>query len=177
MKAVPKLELTNCPQWLLDAKTTDELVRFDAVGMLVWEDGSFEDGSFLGGYFRGGSFRGGSFLGGYFLGGYFLGGSFLGGYFRGGSFLGGKIIGKDGEDHQLERAGKIVALFASVEGSPKHLVDVAGEAWIKAGCRFFPFAAAERYWRDREDRTLTYALLAGARALAEAKGLKIGAAQ
>ena len=134
MKAVPKLELTNCPQWLLDAKTTDELVRFDAVGMLVWEDGSFEDGS----------------------------------------FEGGKIIGKDGEDHQLERAGKIVALFASVEGYPKHLVDVAGEAWIKAGCRFFPFADAERYWRDREDRTITYALLAGARALAEAKGLKIG---
>ncbi len=100
-----KHELENCPQWLLDADTLNEDVRWHSSDntILVWEGGYFRGGEFLGGYFRGGEFlggefrggyfRGGEFRGGYFLGGEFRGGEFRGGYFRGGEFLGGEFRG------------------------------------------------------------------------------------
>ena len=86
-----KTELKNCPQWLLDANTTDEDVDFDKYGVLIWRGGEFRGGEFLGGYFLGGEFLGGEFRGGEFRGGEFRGGEFLGGEFRGGEFLGEKI--------------------------------------------------------------------------------------
>ena len=72
-----KTELPNCPQWLLDADTENEDVRYDAKGRVEWLSGDFRGGDFLGGDFWGGNFRGGNFLSGDFRGN-FLGGDFLG---------------------------------------------------------------------------------------------------
>ncbi len=60
-----KHELENCPQWLLDADTLNEDVRWHSSDntILVWEGGYFRGGEFLGGYFLGGEFLGGEFLG------------------------------------------------------------------------------------------------------------------
>jgi len=71
-------ELTNAPQWLLDAVVQEEDVTIDAHGRVQWHSGNF-----LGGDFRGGNFWGGNFRGGNFRGGDFWGGNFLGGDFRG----------------------------------------------------------------------------------------------
>ena len=47
--------------------------------------------------------------------------------------------------------------------------------WIQAGCQWFPtFVAAETHWKDREDRKITRALLAGLKAELERRGLPLG---
>jgi hypothetical protein len=56
-------ELTNAPQWLLDAVVRDEDVTIDAHGRVQWHSGNFLGGDFLGGNFLGGNFRGGDFWG------------------------------------------------------------------------------------------------------------------
>jgi uncharacterized protein YjbI with pentapeptide repeats len=86
-------ELTNAPQWLLDAVTRDEDVTIDESGRVQWHRGDFWGGDFRGGDFWGGDFRGGNFWGGNFLGGNFRGGNFRGGNFRGGDFWGGDFLG------------------------------------------------------------------------------------
>ena len=97
-----KSELPNCPQWLLDADTKNEDVRYDAFGCVEWLSGDFQYGNFWGGEFRGnflggnfwcGNFLGGEFRGGEFRGGDFWDGNFLGGNFRGGNFWGGNFLG------------------------------------------------------------------------------------
>ena len=93
-----KSELPNCPQWLLDADTKNEDVRYDALGRVEWLSGTF-----LGGTFRGGSFLGGRFLGGDFWGGNFLGGTFRGGKVQGGNFQGGNFLGGTFLDASISR--------------------------------------------------------------------------
>jgi hypothetical protein len=61
-------ELTNAPQWLLDAVVRDEDVEIDKYGRVIWHRGSWDSGDFWGGDFRGGDFRGGNFWGGNFWG-------------------------------------------------------------------------------------------------------------
>jgi len=85
-------ELVECPQWLLDAETSNADVEIKN-GWVIWNSGDFRGGDFLGGNFLGGNFRGGDFWGGDFRGGNFLGGNFRGGDFRGGNFLGGNVKG------------------------------------------------------------------------------------
>ena len=53
-----KTELKNCPQWLMDAATTNEDVDFNEYGVLIWRGGEFRGGEFRGGHFLGGKFRG-----------------------------------------------------------------------------------------------------------------------
>jgi len=84
-----KTKLPNCPQWLLDADTKNEDVRYDAIGRVEWLSGEFLGGEFLGGEFLGGNFQGGTFWSGTFRGG-----TFRGGNFRGGTFLGVDISRK-----------------------------------------------------------------------------------
>ena len=93
-----KSELPNCPQWLFDAATKNEDVRYDALGRVEWLSGTF-----LGGTFRGGSFLGGRFLGGDFWGGNFLGGTFRGGKVQGGNFQGGNFLGGTFLDASISR--------------------------------------------------------------------------
>ena len=62
-----KSELPNCPQWLFDAATKNEDVRYDALGRVEWLSGTFLGGTFRGGKVQGGNFQGGNFLGGTFL--------------------------------------------------------------------------------------------------------------
>ena len=61
-----KTELPNCPQWLLDADTENEDVRYDAKGRVEWLSGDFSGGDFRGDFLSG-NFRG-DFLGGDFRG-------------------------------------------------------------------------------------------------------------
>jgi hypothetical protein len=88
-------ELTNAPQWLLDAVVQEEDVTIDAHGRVQWHSGNFLGGNFWGGNFLGGDFRGGDFWGGDFWGGNFRGGNFRGGDFWGGNFRGGNFRGGD----------------------------------------------------------------------------------
>lgn len=87
-------ELTNAPQWLLDAIVRNEDVTIDADGRVQWHSGDFLGGDFLGGDFRGGDFLGGNFWGGNFWGGDFRGGNFRGGNFLDGNFLDGNFCGE-----------------------------------------------------------------------------------
>jgi len=64
-------ELTNAPQWLIDAVVRDEDVTIDEYGHVQWHSGEWIRGNFWGGDFRGGDFRGGDFRGGDFRGGNF----------------------------------------------------------------------------------------------------------
>jgi len=73
-------ELTNAPQWLIDAVVENEDVTIDEDGRVQWYSGKW-----LSGDFRGGNFCGGDFCGGDFWGGDFRGGNFRGGDFRGGA--------------------------------------------------------------------------------------------
>ncbi len=92
------------------------------------------------------------------------GGTWHGGDWWGGDWLGGKV-------NEIEGA-KVIITFAHCDGWPKTLVDVNGEAWILAGCRWFNFADARKHWAGREDRIMTRALLHGAYHLAKHMGLK-----
>lgn len=108
-------------------------------------------------------FLGGNFLGGNFLSGNFLGGDFLGGNFLSGDWIKGTVRGI---------TAKVILTFTVCEGYSKTLMDVEGVAWIMAGCRWFTLADAKNYWKGREDRIQTRAMLHGAVALAKYLGLK-----
>ena len=112
-------EITNCPQWLLDAKTEHADVEVTPYGWVIWNGGDFRGGNFLGGDFLGGNFLGGDFLG------KFLGGDFLGGNFRG-DFLGGKV------------KGNAALKLRAYKNLYSHQVTAAllsdGTRWIQMGC-------------------------------------------
>ena len=152
-------ELTNAPQWLLDAVTRDEDVEIDQYGRVIWNRGSWYSGDFMGGNFLGGDFLGGNFLGGNFRGGNFLGGNFLGGNVRGGNFLGEKITLKPLSIYGLRWTVVIT------------------DARMMIGCQIHPLADwatfddktiaemdgrdALRFWRDHKDALLGMARAAG----------------
>jgi hypothetical protein len=192
-------EWPNAPQWLRDARTENADVEISESGYVTWRGGTWHGGYWHGGYWRGGDWlggtwwggdwrggtwhggdwlggdwRGGTWWGGDWLGGNWLGGTWLGGYWRGGDWLGGDWLGGDwrgGKVNEIEGA-KVIITFAHCDGWPKTLVDVNGEAWILAGCRWFNFADARKHWAGREDRIMTRALLHGAYHLAKHMGLK-----
>ncbi len=87
------------------------------------------------------------------------------GNFLGGNFLGGKVNGKDAQR---------VLTVTACEGWPKTLCDVDGVAYVLAGCQFFTLAAAIEHWRNRPDRVMTFAMLAGVSEVAKLWGLKDG---
>jgi len=152
-----KSELPNCPQWLLDADTKNEDVRYDALGRVEWLSGTFlggtfRGGSFLGGRFLGGDFWGGNFLGGTFRGGRFLGsflgGRFLGGDFRGGSFLGGTFRGGKVQGGNFQGGNFLGGTFldASISRRPITIYGLTWPVYItqagaKIGCQAHSVAA------------------------------------
>lgn len=95
------------------------------------------------------------------------GGDWQGGDWWGGVWRGGKI---------RDRECKLVLTFAHCEGYAKTLVDVAGTAYVLAGCHFFTLDEARTHWGWRADRPYTRALLAGAYELAKLLGLRTGGA-
>ena len=104
-------QLTNCPDWLRDARTENADVDVFTDGWVTWKSGDF---------------MGGDFMGGDFMGGDFIGGDFIGGDFMGGDFIGGTIKGS--------KALKIrahVGLYA-YQVSAALLAD--GTRWVQMGC-------------------------------------------
>ena len=134
---------------------------------MTWNSGDFCGGNFRGGNFFGSDFFGSDFRGGNFRGGNFRGGDFCGGNFLDGDFCGGNIVTELGRF----KPRRILTVTSEVEGWPKTLVDLDGVAYILAGCRWFTLADARKHWKERSDRTLTYALLEGAAAVAKLWGL------
>ena len=56
------------------------------------------------------------------------------------------------------------------DGYRKTICNVAGIAYIGAGCRWFTLADARRHWAERSDRELTRSLLLAAGEIARLKG-------
>ncbi len=66
-----------------------------------------------------------------------------------------------------------VAVWCVADGYSKLICEIDGVAWIGAGCRWFTLADAIRHWATRtDDRKETIALLQGAIALADQRGLR-----
>ena len=61
-------ELTNAPQWLIDAIVEDEDVVISESGRVTWCDGVWRGGEWCGGEWRSGVWRGGEWCGGVWRG-------------------------------------------------------------------------------------------------------------
>ncbi len=123
--AVRKTELSNCPQWLLDANTKDEDVTIQN-GILIWQDGVWQGGIWQGGVWRdgdwwdgiwqGGDWRDGIWQDGIWQGGIWQGGVWQGGIWQGGVWRDGKVTGKKALPPHLAAKMEAGALFSVVEG-------------------------------------------------------------
>ena len=84
----------------------------------------------------------------------------------GGSVSGGSVLSGQHE---------WIIKWAYCDGYSKIICEVEGVAMIGAGCRWFTLAEAIEHWNNHsETRDDTVALLEGAKAIADKKGLKYG---